>query len=127
MNRRRFIGLLAGAGASIAAPTYFFAPKGGWKTSASGLWLRPQNAALFVDGQSIEIYGAMGGFAKMRTTIKAVDTLTNTLWLDTCQSVDVGDLILLGQPRGTWNTGKTLLDGVIYSEGAGVLDVVREC
>lgn len=31
MNRRRFLGLLAGAGAA-SATSYFFAPIGGWKS-----------------------------------------------------------------------------------------------
>lgn len=57
MDRRQFLRILAGAAPVAAiAPTYFFAPRGGWKTSASGMVFLYDRAKMMDDADAAGYY-----------------------------------------------------------------------
>lgn len=60
MNRRSFIGLLAGALPAMAVSNrkYFFAPTGGWAQGVCGLWT-PYQGTLTIDGSVVARYRFM--------------------------------------------------------------------
>ncbi len=118
VSRRCFLRLLAGAAPVLAvAPTYFFAPKGGWRLDALG-WDNPNLTSEVVrkflshyqqawgpgtrtdldacEGDEVGVYDTRGGRARGTAVVDYVDVANKTIWFTSAlpEGTKVGDFLV---------------------------------